>query len=115
MDTLIAFYDDNRAKQNHVKGVISKGGYKRVILLKPKDTIIQNNLPDHEEILFNKLIPTNEITELFEKSLNVQDFEVHINIICGEGKEHTALLSALIKKGIGIRFVVLIEEGILEL
>ena len=44
----------------------------------------------------------------------VKMMETAVNIISGEGKEHIALLSALLKIGVGIRLVALTKEGIKE-
>ena len=41
--------------------------------------------------------------------------ETAVNIISGEGKEHMALLSALLRLGVGIRFVAFTKEGIREI
>jgi len=38
-----------------------------------------------------------------------------VNIVSGDGKEHMALISALLKLGLGIRFVALTKEGIKEI
>jgi len=41
--------------------------------------------------------------------------DVGINFFSGSGKEHMALISALLKLGVGIRFVALTQDGIVEL
>ena len=43
------------------------------------------------------------------------DMEVGLNFASGSGKEHMAILAALLKMGKGIRFVAHTEKGIVEL
>ena len=45
----------------------------------------------------------------------IKGIEVAVNFVSGEGKEHMALMSALLKLGIGVRFVALKPEGIEEI
>ena len=45
----------------------------------------------------------------------IKDFEVAINLISGTGKEHMAILSAVMKLGLGMRLVVLSEKGLEEI
>ncbi|PIU30197.1 hypothetical protein COT07_01990 [Candidatus Woesearchaeota archaeon CG07_land_8_20_14_0_80_44_23] len=41
----------------------------------------------------------------------IPDFEVALNIISGEGKEHTAVISAILKLGLSMRIVALSRDG----
>ena len=41
--------------------------------------------------------------------------EVALSLSSGDGKEHMALISALINLPVGIRFAVLTKEGIVDL
>ena len=41
--------------------------------------------------------------------------DVALNLVSGTGKEHMALLSALIKIGVGIRFVAYTRKGVCEI
>lgn len=43
------------------------------------------------------------------------DFEVALNLVSGNGKEHMAVLAALLKLGVGIRLVAVTKEGVKEL
>ncbi len=46
---------------------------------------------------------------------NISGTEVALNIASGTGKEHMAILSALLKLGLGIRLVAFTEEGVVEI
>jgi cobalamin biosynthesis Co2+ chelatase CbiK len=43
------------------------------------------------------------------------DTEVAVNMISGTGKEHMAMLAALLQLGLGLRFVVATEKGVEEI
>ncbi len=50
----------------------------------------------------------DSLSKFFKKEIN--DFEVALNISSGTGMEHMVVLSAVLKSGLGIRFVYF-EEG----
>jgi len=54
----------------------------------------------------------DQITAALKKKISG---DVAVNLISGSGKEHMALLGALTKCGVGIRFVTSTEQGIKEL
>ncbi len=63
------------------------------------------------EVDFNKDI-TGLKKDIYEKVNELIDYpEVALNICSGEGKIHTALISALLSCGCAIRFVELDNEG----
>lgn len=41
--------------------------------------------------------------------------EVAVNIVSGTGKEHMALLAALLELGIGVKFIAVTKDGVKEL
>jgi hypothetical protein len=41
--------------------------------------------------------------------------EVAVNVVSGTGKEHMALLSALLELGIGVKFIAVTKDGVKEL
>ena len=56
------------------------------------------------------------INEIIQKLKNkFYDFEVALNLVSGSGKEHMAILSALLKTGVGIRLVAVTKDGIRDL
>ncbi len=44
----------------------------------------------------------------------IKDTEVAVNLISGSGKEHMAMLSALLQSGLGLRFFAVTKDGIKE-
>jgi hypothetical protein len=45
----------------------------------------------------------------------IKGTEVALNLVSGTGKEHMAILAALLKLGVGIRLVALTKEGFKEI
>ena len=70
-----------------------------------------------EFILINDKRFLKDLTEDIRKQLEnkIHDTEVALNFISGSGKEHMAVISALLKLGLGIRLVALTKEGIKEI
>jgi len=62
-------------------------------------------------------MPVLEVISKIKDNLNgrIKGFEVALNIVSGNGKEHMAILSALLKLGVGIRLMAVTKEGIKEL
>ena len=61
--------------------------------------------------------PVFVLIEEIRKGLNgkISDFEVALNLVSGNGKEHMAILSALLKLGIGVRLMAVTKDGVREL
>jgi len=118
MATLIACISTGKGTWAHVNKVIEYQEWSKIILIVnefAKD--FKPNKPA-EKILVNTNKTTTELAEELKQKLqnNLKgEFEAALNIISGDGKEHMALLSALLKLGIGIRLIVLTKEGIREI
>ena len=61
--------------------------------------------------------PVSELIEDIRKSLDgkIYDLDVALNMVSGTGKEHMAILSALLKLGLGIRLMAVTKNGVVEL
>ena len=118
MTDLIAVVSSGEGTWGHVQRLVNSGTFEKVWILtdafgKEKFSV---------EFPFTPLVidasrPTNLLAEDIRQALEgkITDLEVAVNFISGSGKEHMALLSALLKLGLGIRLVVLTKEGITEL
>ena len=62
-------------------------------------------------------VPLPDLALQIRQSLNgkIIDTVVALNLALGSGKEHMAILSALIKLGLGIRLVAYTSEGVREI
>ncbi len=117
MTSLIAFLSTGKGTWAHVSGLIKAESWDKVYLLtndfgKEKFTAEENT----ELIVIDSNASEEELRDEITKILQekVKD-EIAVNFISGSGKEHMALIAALMKSGIGFRFVVQADEGIKEL
>ncbi|MBI2107195.1 hypothetical protein HYT57_04365 [Candidatus Woesearchaeota archaeon] len=120
MSTLIACLSTGKGTWGHVSRVIQDGKFDSVILI----------TNDYGKENFQKLENTDlvaikleqgmkelrdEIYKNLKEKIKSDETEVALNLASGTGKEHMALLSALLKLGIGIRLMALTKEGIEEI
>ena len=63
------------------------------------------------------MVKKSEVNQEFLKKLKgkINGTEVALSIASGDGKEHMALISALINLPVGIRFAALTAEGVIDL
>lgn len=118
MPTLVACLSTGKGTWGHVSRIIEDQKWDKIILI----------TNDYGKENFNK----NEKTELISVNMNsglkelrdeiqtqlkekIKDTEVEVNFISGTGREHMALVSALLKLGIGIRLIALTKDGIEEI
>ena len=118
MTILIACISTGKGTWAHVNKVIQDQDWSKIILIVNEFAKDFNPTKKVEKILVNTNKTTTELADELKNQLQNKlkgEFEVALNMISGDGKEHMALLSALIKLGIGIRLIVLTKEGIKEI
>lgn len=104
-----------------VAGLINRGKWDKVILIVDdffKKSVSEFEFAKKAEIIsinFNENIRT-VIQEIKEKLKNkINGTEVALSIASGSGRDHMVLISALLQLPVGIKFVALTREGIVEL
>jgi len=117
MTDLIAFLSTGKGTWAHVSGLIKGESWNKIYLLtndfgKEKFTAEDNT----ELIVIDSNASVEDLRDEIVKILKdkVKD-EIAVNFISGSGKEHMALIGALMKSGVGFRFVVQADEGVKEL
>ncbi|MFH2027930.1 MAG: hypothetical protein ABIJ08_02215 [Nanoarchaeota archaeon] len=113
MTDLIVCFENKKGVLEHIKRVIKDVEWEKIYVVTPED--ISLDLGKKVEIIKIDMSKTigevsENIMERLKEKLN--DIEVAINIVGGSGKEHTALISAVLKLGMGIRLVVLTPDGV---
>lgn len=114
---LVALLSTGKGSWAQVSGLIKQGGWEKVILIgeqyaekfkseKPAEFVSA----DFSQPIVN--LKEELISKLRDK---LQGTEVALSIASGSGKEHMALISALLSIPVGIRFMVLTREGVKEL
>ena len=95
--------------KNKIKGIevalsIASGNGKENFTVNPKTELLSVNMSQGLKEL------RDEIHEKLKD--RVKDTEVAVNLISGTGKEHMALMSALLKLGVGIRLIAVTKDGV---
>tara|TARA_Y100000034_G_C6903647_1_gene418709 strand:+ start:822 stop:1178 length:357 start_codon:yes stop_codon:yes gene_type:complete len=118
MTTLIACLSTGKGTWGHVNRLIDDGKYDKVLLITNDYGKENFNKKENTELIALNL--SQGIKELRDDIMNnlkgkVKDTEVDVNFISGTGREHMALMAALLKSGIGVRLKALTKEGIEEI
>jgi len=114
---LIALLSSGKGTWAQVSGLIKYGEWDKIILL-GDDFAKQFTAEKQFEFIridLNKKL--KELKEEFQQKLKgkTSGTEVALSIASGDGKEHMALISALINLPVGIRFAALTKEGVIDL
>ena len=113
---LVALLSKGEGTWAQVAGIIKQGDWENIILI---GTDFAKNFQIEKphtfvEISSSRLIDLkNEIQEKLRGKIN--GTEVALSIASGDGKEHMALISALLALPVGVRFTALTKEGIIIL
>lgn len=118
MPTLIACLSTGKGTWGHVSRLISENSWDKVFLITNefgKENFSASS--NTELILINQKQGIRELAKEIESKLKnkIKDPEVALNLVSGTGKEHTAILSAVLKLGLGIRLVALTQQGMEEI
>ena len=100
-----------------VSGLMKYGEWDKIILIGDD---FAKDFKHEKKFEFIKVDLNQKIKELKEdlsKKLKgkIEGMEVALSIASGDGKEHMALVSALINLPVGVRFAALTKEGVIDL
>ena len=114
---LVALLSSGKGSWAQVAGLINRGEWDNIVLL--GDSFAEKFTTDKKHD-FVKVDTSKRIVELKQEIVEklkskFQGTEVALSIASGEGKEHMALISALLSLPVGVRFVALTQEGIIYL
>ena len=118
MTDLVACLSSEEKSWAHVARLIKEQDWKKVFVI--TDNSGKNNFKAEKNVEFVVVDfqkPVFELIEGIKKGLNgkITDLEVALNIVSGNGKEHMAILSALLKLGVGVRLMAVTKDGVREL
>ena len=118
MTELVACVSSGEKSWGHVARLIKEQDWKKVFVITDNSGKNKFKAEKNVEIVvvdFQK--PVFELIEGIKKGLNgkITDLEVALNIVSGNGKEHMAILSALLKLGVGVRLMAVTKDGVREL
>lgn len=114
---LVALLSTGKGSWGQVSGLMKHGEWDNIIVLGDE---FGTGFTHDKKFEFIKIDLNNKIRELkdeFSKKLKgkIKGTEVALSIASGDGKEHMALISALLGLPVGIRFAALTKDGVLDL
>lgn len=118
MKILVACLSTGKGTWGHVGRLVREGNFDKIILITNeygKENFTPNEKTELISMNFNQGLKElrDKIIEVLKEK--IKEPEVVVNIISGTGKEHTAMISALLKLGLGMRFIALTKDGIEEI
>jgi hypothetical protein len=114
---LVALLSSGKGTWAQVSGLMKYGEWDKVILL--GDDFAKQFIHEKEfefvQIDLNKKL--KDLKDEFSNKLKgkFEGMEVALSIASGNGKEHMALVSALINLPMGVRFAALTKDGVIDL
>ena len=110
---LVALLGENKETWGQVSGLINKGDWDKIILVKTSS----DNFPSKSNI---EIVEVNTSQSLLELKNEIHSklkgkfsgLDVSVSLASGNGKEHMALLSALLTLPVGIRLAVYTKDGV---
>ena len=114
---LLALLSSGKGSWAQVSGLMKQGTWDKIILVGDDFAKGFSHEKPFEFIKVDLNKRIKDLREEFKEKLNnkFEGMEVAVSLASGDGKEHMALVSALINLPMGVRFVALTKEGILDL
>ncbi len=117
MTDLIACVSSGKGTWGHVARLIEGESWEKVFLV--TDEFGAGKFQKSEKTHFIVIDPDKGLKELREdikaQLKDATSYEVAVNLVSGMGKEHMALISAVIQLGLAFRLVALTKDGIEEI
>lgn len=118
MTDLVACLSSGKSSWNHIKRLVDEGDWNNIYLVTDEFGLKNFSCSKSANfIIINAESSAKEIIENIKKQLagRISELEVGLNLVSGTGKEHMAVLSALLQLGLGIRLMAVTKEGVREI
>ena len=117
MVELVACLSTGKGTWGHVSRMISDHEWEKIFLI--TNEYGKENFSKDEKTELIQVDMKQGIRELREEIMGrlqnkIKGPEVAVNFVSGTGREHMALISALLKLGVGIRLMALTKDGVEE-
>lgn len=111
---LIAFLGSDKETWGQVTGLINHGDWEKVILIKSQHAKEFPTPKNGESITIDSSRSLIDLKSDMMQKLRgrFSGLDAHLSIASGTGKEHMALISALLSLPVGIRLVVFTKNGV---
>lgn len=111
---LVALLSSGKGTWGQVSGLIKYGEWDNIIVL---GNSFAKEFNAEKQFQFIQIDTDKKLIDLKKEILDklkgkINDTEVALSIASGDGKEHMALISAILSLPAGVRFVALTKEGI---
>ena len=112
---LVAFIGKDKENWGQVTALINRFDCERVVLIKDRSS---GEFPLNEKCVILEVDSSSSIANLKEDIKNKlkrelsNDFEIALSLASGSGKEHMALISALLNVPLGIKLIAYTKNGI---
>ena len=112
---LVGCIGDDKASWGQISALINRGEWEKIILIVPES---MKELPSFDKAIILKInfsLPIKEVKEDIKKKLKDEignSFEVALSLASGNGKEHMAVLSAILDIPAGVRITAFTKNGI---
>ena len=118
MTDLVACLSSGEKNWVHVARLIKERDWSNVFII--TNDFGRKNFKAEKNVQFAVVDFQKPVFELIEDIIKglkgkITDLEVALNLVSGSGKEHMAILSALLKLGVGIRLMAVTKDGVREL
>jgi len=114
---LVALLSSGKGTWGQVAGLIKRGEWENIILIGNEFAEKFSTDKKHEFIKVKTNQSLIDLKQELEKKLKdrIKGTEVALSVASGDGKEHMALISALLSIPVGVRFTALTKDGIIYL
>jgi len=114
---LVALLSTGQGTWAQVSGLMKYGDWEKIILIGGD---FAKKFSHEKKFEFVQVDLNQKLKELRDDILQklkgkIDGTEVALSLASGDGKEHMALISALINSPVGIRFAALTKEGVIDL
>jgi hypothetical protein len=114
---LVALLSSGKDTWAQISGLIKYGEWEKVIVLGDD---FAKQFTCEKPFEFIRIDLTKKLKDLKDEFMQklkgkINGTEVALSIASGDGKEHMALISALINLPVGIRFAALTKDGVIDL
>lgn len=118
MTELIACLSTGKGTWGHVNRLITDQKWSKVFLITNdygKENFSKDDKTELISVNFNQGL--RELRDEIYNNLNgkIKSTEIAVNLVSGTGKEHMAMISALLKLGVGIRLLAVTKDGVEEI
>ena len=117
MTDLIACLSTGKGSWGHVGRLMEEGDWENIFLIGPQFSFEKfTHKKPFTKILFDEKNSIQNLALDIKNQLKgkVKNFQIALNLVSGSGREHMAIVSALLKLGYGIRLVALTQNGVEE-